>query len=207
MSEEKGLQERVHPERDAAGLNADAGPRELECEVRGDLWEGIHAVVFYAAVACAILASVGVQRLALGIACVVLLAYSIFAIFSSPTFVRFDAGAREVTVDTYRYFLLRRRRFPRDKLKGIAVVEARREPLPPGEKGSRRDLSYFVRVFLELEGGRRLKIFRSGISGSPFENREKAYLIAEGASRALDLPVDHSRRGAGKEGEAAGTGR
>lgn len=202
----KGLEVSNDFAADPTGQDA-AEPRGLECEVRGNLWEGIHAVIFYTAVTCAILASVGVHRLTLGIACVVLLAYSMFAIFSSPTFVRFDAGAREATVDTYRYFLLRSRRFSRENLEGITVVEARREPAPPGEKGTRRDLSYFVRVYLRLANGRRLKIFRSGISGSPYENREKAYLIAEEASRALGLPVEYSRRGTGKGEEGPGAER
>ncbi len=199
MVDEGGLEKKAFSPPGGKELAADQPPPALECEVRGNLWEGIHAAVFYVAVACAVLSSVGVHRLALGIACVVLLAYSIFAIFSSPTFVRVEPDGSGVTVEKYRYFIPRRRWFPREQLRGITVIESPREPSAPGEKGSKRDLSYFVRVYLEAEGGRRFNLFRSGISGSPYENREKAYLITESASRTLNLPVFYGRRGVGEE--------
>jgi len=170
----------------------------MEYEVRGGLWEGVHAVIFYAAVACAVLATAGVMRLAMGVACVALLFYSIFTIFSSPTYVMIDPSAREVTVERYHYFIPSRRRVKRGELERLVVVEAPRPPVGEGEKGSRRDLSYYVRVYLELKGGERLKIFRSGMTGAPSENRGKAFLITQSAASALDLAVAYTRSGGGR---------
>lgn len=167
----------------------------LEYEVRGGLWEGSHAVTFYLGAACAILATMGVARSVTGAACAFLILYGIFTIVSSPTYVIIDPTARELTVERYHYFIPSRRRLERDELEKLEVVEPSRSPAGEGEKGSRRDLSYYVRVYLDLKGGGRLKIFRSGMTGAPFENRRKAFLVTQSAVSALDIPVVYTRRG------------
>lgn len=176
----------------------EAGTGCMEFEVRGDAWEGVHAVLFYVTLAVAILATLGVAPMATGISTAVLLFYTMFAIFSSPTYVVIDAAASECSLERYRYFIPLRRRLSHADLKGLTVIESARPPAEPGEKGSRKDLSYFVRVYLDLQNGRRLKIFRSGITGSPYENREKAFLVARETSAALRIPVSYGRRGAGE---------
>jgi hypothetical protein len=167
----------------------------LEFEVRGGLWEGFHAVLFYGAIVCALLATLGVARVATGAACVFLIFYPIFAIFSSPTYVVIDPSRREVTVERYHYFIPSRRVLKHDELERIEVAEPSRVPSGKGEKDSKRDLSYYVRVYLVTREGRRFKIFRSGMTGAPSENREKAFLVTQSASSNLDLPVVYTGGG------------
>jgi hypothetical protein len=179
--------------------------QSLEYEVRGGLWEGAHAILFYVSLTCAILATVGVAPLAMGAACVLLFSYTIFTFFSSPTFVILDPSTREATVERYHYFIPSRQQLKRDELERIEVVEPSHVPAGEGESGSRRDLSYYVRIYLELKDGRRLKIFRSGMTGAPSENREKAFLVTQSAAAALGIPVVYTRRGdKGGTGEARG---
>lgn len=180
---------------------SEVGP--MEFEIRGGAWEGIHAVIFYVAVALAVLATMGVMRIATGIGFMVLVFYSIFAIFSSPTFVIIDPRAHEVTLERYRYFIPSRHRIGREELESLEVVESPRVPAAVGEKGSRRDLSYYVRIFLKPKGGGKLRIFRSGMTGAPADNRRKAFLIVENIVVALDIPVTYSRRGIDKPSEDA----
>jgi hypothetical protein len=167
----------------------------FEIEIRGGLWEGIHAVLFYLSVALAIMATIGVARLATGIACVAFLFYSIFAIVSSPTYVTIDPSNREVLLERYYYFIPWRRTLKRSDLERISVVESSQPPTAEEEKGSKRDLSYYVKVYLERKEGGRLKLFRSGMTGAPYENREKAFIIVESTASALDLPVIYTIRG------------
>lgn len=174
----------------------DAAQKEagrLEFEVRGGPWEGFHALVFYAAVTFAVLATAGVARLLSGILAVSLLFYSILAIFSSPTYVVILPEERAVIWEDYRFFISFRRRFAREDLGGLEVVESGR--LPSGEVGSafRRDLSYSVHVYLKPVKGRRRMLFRSGMGGNPLENRARAYLVVESMARSLDLPVVYNR--------------
>jgi len=171
----------------------------FDLEIRGGAWEGIHAAIFYLAVVLAVLATIGVARLATGIACVVLLFYSIFAIFSSPTYVTVEPSNREVLVERYFYFIPWRRTLQRSDLERVAVVESSQLPSTREGKRSRRDLSYYVKIYLELKGRRKLKLFRSGMTGAPSDNREKAFLVAESTANALDLPVAYTLRGAKKE--------
>jgi hypothetical protein len=173
----------------------------MEFEIRGGLWEGIHAIIFYVSVTFAVLASMGILSIAFGIGCVVLLFYSMFAIFSSPTFVIIDPASREAILERYHYFIPSRHGMGKNELQGLEVIESQRLPAAEGEKGSRRDLSYFVRVYLISKDGRRLKIFRSGMTGAPVDNRSKAFLIVQGISGALDIPVSYTRRGVEKEEE------
>jgi len=165
-----------------------------EFEIRGGPWEGVHAVIFYGAVTMAVLATLGVLRVIFGIACIVLLFYSMFAIFSSPRFVRIDPGGA-ISLVKYHYFIPKRYEFGRGELEGIEVVESSRLPAEEGENASRRDISYFARVYLRLAGGRRLKVFRSVLTGTPIENRRAAFLIAQALAEAGDLPVTYARRG------------
>jgi hypothetical protein len=167
----------------------------LEYEIRGGLWEGIHAVLFYGSVVCAILATLGIARLAMGIACIFLIFYTIFYIFSSPTYAIIDPTSHEVIVKRYHYFIPSRTLLKRDDLERIKVIESSRIPSGESQESSKRDLSYYVRVYLETKGGQRLKIFRSGMAGAPLENREKAFLVTQSASSALDIPVAYTIAG------------
>ncbi len=178
---------------------AEAGGR-VEFEVRGGLWESAHVVIFYGSVISAVLATVGIWRVPLGISCIVILFYSMFAIFSSPTYVISEPGTQALTLERYYYFIPRRKRLDRDGLEGLEVVESPRVPSAREEKGARRDLSYFVRVYLRRSGGRRLKLFGSGMTGAPAENRAKAFLIAQRLAGDLDIPVYYTRHGADEEG-------
>ena len=171
----------------------------FELEIRGGLWEGIHAVLFYLSVALAIMATFGVARLATGIACVLILFYSIFAIVSSPTYVTIDPSSREVLLERYYYFIPWCRTLQRSDLERISVVESSQPPSAEEEKGSKRDLSYYVKVYLEKKERGRLKLFRSGMTGAPYENREKAFIVSESAASALDLPVAYAIRGKEKD--------
>jgi len=173
-----------------------------EFEVRGGPWEGIHALIFYAAVTCAVLSTAGIARLATGICAVALLFYSIFAIFSSPTYLIIDPGKRILTWESYRYFVPLRREMPRESIAGVEVVEARRAPATGEGSGARRDLSYFVRVYLKLADGKRRRVFRSGTTGSPHDNRTAAFLIVEELARSLALPIFYHT----PDGEEAGGG-
>ena len=184
-----------------------SGAEALEFEVRGGLWEALHVIVFYAAVVSALLAIVthGTLSLLLLIACVVFLFYSMFTIFSSPTYVATVPGARELSLVRYRYFIPFRSRIARDEVLSREVVESPRLPAREG-RASGRDLSYYVRAHLRKANGRRLKLFSAGMTGAPFENRLKAYYIVEGVARALDAPVAYNRRGAAAEEDSGGEG-
>ncbi|MDY6794892.1 MAG: hypothetical protein SWK76_06390 [Actinomycetota bacterium] len=172
-----------------------ASAESMELEVRGGMWEGIHAVLFYLAVTFAILATVGVMRVATGIGCVFTLFYSMFAIFSSPVYVQIDPSHRGVTVERYHYFIPHRRHIEQGDLERVTVIESSRPPNPQGEQTSgKRDLTYSVKVYLEPRQGHRLKIFRSGLSGAPLDAREKAFLVALEVSGALSLPVVYTVR-------------
>jgi len=138
-----------------------------------------------------------VARLATESVCVFLIFYTIFAIVSSPAYAVIDPATREVRVERYHYFLPSRRTLKRDELERIEVVEAPRLPSGEGRESQRRDLSYYVRVYLKAKDGRRFKIFRSNMAGSPSENREKAFLVTQSAASILDLPVLYAT--AGKE--------
>lgn len=176
------------------------GSGKVEFEIRGGAWEGVHAVIFYAALTLAVLATAGIFRVYFGIGAIVLLFYSMLAIFSSPRFV--VIGDDGISLLKYHFFLPSRRALGRDALEGVEVVESPRLPASEGERGSRHDLSYFVRVYLLLSGGRKLKVFRSGMTGAPADNRTAAFLIAEALAEAGDLPVTYKRRGAGGTAEA-----
>ncbi|RJP28300.1 MAG: hypothetical protein C4536_12780 [Actinobacteria bacterium] len=179
---------------------ADAsGSQRMEFEIRGGAWEVTHALLFYVSVTCAVLATLGTMRIVLGICCVVLLFYSMFTIFSSPTYVIVDPAAHELTVEHYHYFIPRRRRLSREKLQGLEVVESPHVPAPEGDRSSKRDLSYYVRVNLIQKNGKRLKLFRSGMTGAPSDNRIKAFLIVKSIESALDIPVSYLRRGGADE--------
>jgi hypothetical protein len=68
-----------------------------------------------------------------------------------------------------------------------------------GEKASKRDLAYFVRVYLRRNDGRRLKLFSSGMTGAPADNRTKAFLIVQRLAGDLDIPVSYTQRGHSEE--------
>lgn len=174
---------------------AASGNERVDFEIRGGPWEGIHVVVFYGALISAVLATLGVFRLFLGISCIVLLFYSMFTMFSSPTFVVSDPAAHELIVERYHYFIPSRRRLGRDELEGLEVIESGRVPGSGGERGARHDLSYFVRVYLKRKDGRSLRLFSSGMTGAPSDNRTRAFLIVQGLARDLDIPVSYTRRG------------
>jgi hypothetical protein len=167
----------------------------MEFEIRGGPWESAHVVIFYGAVISAVLATLGVLRLALGLGCIIILFYSMFTIFSSPVFVISDPAARILTVERYHYFIPSRKRIGREELEGLEVTESARVPAAEGGQGARHDLSYYVRVYLRRSGGRRLKLFSSGMTGAPSDNRTKAFLIVQGLARDLDIPVSYTRRG------------
>lgn len=173
----------------------------MEYEVREGAWEIIHVIVFYVSAALAILATAGVARVPTGISCIVLLIYSMFAIVSSPTYVIIDPVSRGVMVERYHYYLPSRHQIPADELESILVMESARPPAEGDDKSSKRDLSYFVRIYLGLKDGGRLKLFRSRMTGAPLENRNKAFLIAEGAAKALDIPVIYASRGKQRDAE------
>lgn len=103
---------------------------------------------------------------------------------------------------TYRYFLRRDSVFPASDFDHVLVEESPRPP-SPGGKGGRGDISYYARVFLERKDGKRLRVYRTGFSGSPLRNREGAFLVAEAASRALHLPVRYVG-GRSREGKKEG---
>ncbi len=187
---------------------ASSGVEPLEFEVRGGLWEALHVLVFYASVASAVLAIVthGTASLLLLIACVVFLFYSMFAIFSSPTYVATDPGAHELVVERYHFFIPRRSRIGREQAELLEVMESARVPTGEGRVAG-RDTSYYVRVHLRKTSGRRLRLFSAGMTGAPYDNRLKAYFIVHDVARALDVPVAYSRRGvaaAGRDGKESG---
>lgn len=176
---------------------------DMEFEVKGGPWERIHVVIFYLAAVMAILATFGVVRLAMGIACILLVFYCIFSIATSPTYVIIGPMSREVVVERYYYLIPRRRRLKRGEFERLSVVESSRPPSSGGDKSSRRDLSYYVHVDLESKGEGKLRLFRSGMAGAPLENREKAFLIAQSTASALALPVVYTIRcGRGRSKEA-----
>ncbi len=184
-------------ERDRRERNVDLAQedaRSMEFEVRGGPWEIIHALVFYAAVTFAVLATAGVARLFSGICAVVLLFYSILAIFSSPTYVVILPEEKALIWEDYRFFVPLRRRFARENLEMLEVLESGRLPSEEGISGSGRDLSYSVHVYLKPVRGRKRKLFRSGMTGHPLENRAKAYLVVESLAHSLNLPVFYAHK-------------
>lgn len=166
----------------------------LEFEVRGGPWEGFHALVFYAAVACAVLSTVGVARMATGICAVVLLFYSILAVFSSPTYLVILPEERAVIWERYRFFFPFRRKHSREEFLEIVVEESGADSVEGEGRPSRRSLSYSARVFLRRREGGKHRVYRSEMSGSPAENRTRAFLVAEALSAHLDLPISFSSR-------------
>jgi hypothetical protein len=180
-----------------------SSPQRMEFEIRGGLWESIHVVIFYGAVISAVLATLGIVRLVLGVSCIVILFYSMFTIFSSPTYAISDAVTCQLTLERYHYFIPSRKTIGRDELEGLEVIESPRVPDMEGERASKHDLAYFVRVYLKRKDGRRLKLFSSGMTGAPVDNRNKAFIIVQRLSGDLDIPVLYTRRGHGEE-RAAG---
>jgi hypothetical protein len=166
--------------------------QRMEWEVRGGIWENLHVFVFYTAVTLAILATAGVARYVNGILCVVFLFYSIFTLYSSATYAAVLPLSQELEIDRYFYLIPSKKRIGSDKLQAVLVKESSRSPGDSEEKASKRDLSYYVRVYVLLKDGRRIKIFRSGMTGAPLDNRKKAYLITESTARILGLPVQYA---------------
>lgn len=177
-----------------------AGPgreeKVLEWEIRGGPWETFHALVFYAAVACAVLATAGVARLATGICAVALLFYSLLAVFSSPTYLIVFPKEKAVVWERYRFFLPIRRKHLREELEEIVVVESGGGSVEEDGKYSGGSLAYSARIYLRWRRGRKRRVFRSEMSGSPLENRTRAFLVAEALAVHLGLPVSYS----GKDG-------
>jgi len=178
---------------------ATSSSERMEFEIRGGLWESIHVVIFYGAVISAVLATVGVMRAVLGISCIVILFYSMFTIFSSPTYAISDAATRQLTLERYHYFIPSRKTIGREELEGLEVIESPRVPDTKGERGSKHDLSYFVRIYLKRKNGRRLKLYSSGMTGAPADNRTKAFLLVQRLAGDLDIPVYYTRRGLSEE--------
>lgn len=166
----------------------------LEFEVRGGPWEGFHALVFYAAVACAVLSTAGIARMATGICAVVLLFYSILAVFSSPTYLVILPEEKAVMWERYRFFFPFRRKHSRDELEEIVVDESGVASAEGEGRPSGRRLSYSARVYLRHREGRKHRVYRSEMSGSLAENRTRAFLVAEALSAHLDLPISYSSR-------------
>jgi len=174
--------------------------QRMEWEVRGGFWQYLHVFIFYLSVSLAIMATAGVVRLASAIACVVLFVYSMFTMCSSATYVIIDPVLKELTIEKFYYLLPIRRRVATDTMQALLVEES----APPAEdegENSKRDLSYYVRVYLIIKDGRRLKLFGSGMTGSPQENRKKAYLITRSIAAAWNLPVNYSVRRSQPEAE------
>jgi hypothetical protein len=178
---------------------AAGGSERFEFEIRGGLWESIHVVIFYGSVISAVLATAGVMRLELGISCIVILFYSMFTIFSSPTYAISDTAARQLVLERYHYFIPHREFIDRGELEGLEVVESQRVPDEDAERASRHDLAYFVRVYLVRGDGRRLKLYGSGMTGAPADNRARAFLIVQRLAGDLDIPVFYKRRGQSNE--------
>jgi hypothetical protein len=178
--------------------------QRMEWEIRGGVWENLHVFTFYASVTLAILATAGVARLTTGIVSMVLLVYSIFTVYSSATFAIIDPDAKELKIEKYFYLLPLKRVLPADKIDSLLVKESARPPADSEEKVSKRDLSYFVRVYALLKNGKRVKLFRSGATGAPLENRKKAYLLTESAVVALGVPVEYSAGRGGAEAKDMG---
>ncbi len=175
------------------------GSERMEFEIRGGLWESIHVVIFYGAVASAVLATLGVMRLVLGVSCIAILFYSMFTIFSSPTYAISDAATRQLTLERYHYLIPSRKTIEREEIEGLEVIESPRVPAVQGERSSKHDLAYFVRVYLKYKDGRRLKLYSSGMTGAPADNRTKAFLIVQRLAGDLDIPVLYTRRGHSEE--------
>jgi hypothetical protein len=166
--------------------------QRMEWEVRGGVWENLHVLTFYTAVTLAIIATAGVARFVTGILSIILLVYSIFTMYSSATFAIIDPDSKELRIEKYYYLLPLKRVLPADKIDSLLVKESARPPADSEEKASKRDLSYYVRIYALLKDGKRVKLFRPGMTGAPLENRGKAYLVTTSIAVALDIPVQYS---------------
>ncbi len=159
-------------------------------EVRGGGWEIFHVAVFYSAVINAVLATAGVLRLYTGIASAILLFYSMLAIFSSPTFAALEPG-KSLMIERYRFFLPVRRSIPSERLSRIVVEETIVSPLFSGKRSQQL---YLARIWLEEKGGKRHRVFRTHLNGTPQKNREEVFLVLELLVEGLGLSVLHLRK-------------
>jgi hypothetical protein len=184
------------------------GDRRMEWEVRGGVWENLHVFIFYTAVTFAVLATAGVARFVTGILCIPFLIYSIFTMYSSATYAIIDPESKELRIEKYYYLLPVKRTIGSEDITSLVVKESARPPADSEEQASKRDLSYYVRVYALLKNGKRVKLFRSGVTGAPLDNRKKAYLIATTIAATMNLPVEYSTardRSAAKEMHLAGS--
>ncbi|OFW56881.1 MAG: hypothetical protein A2V52_06760 [Actinobacteria bacterium RBG_19FT_COMBO_54_7] len=183
---------------EAVGLHE----QRTEWEIRGGFWEYLHVFIFYVAAALAVLATAGVARLTNGIACLILLVYSMFTVYSSATYVIIDPVSKELLIEKNRYLLPKKHRINMADVKTLLVEESGRPPAEAEGEISKRDLSYSIRIWLILKDGRRLKLFKPGMTGSPQENRKKAYLITSSTAAIWNLPVDYSVKRKGLEADS-----
>lgn len=155
-----------------------------------------HVAVFYSAVINAVLATVGVLRPYTGLASAFLLFYSILAIFSSPTYAVLEAG-NKLVIERYRFFLPTKVTISAEQLSRIVVEETEVAPLLSGKHSQRL---YMARVWLEEKGGKRHRVFRTHLNGTPERNREEVFLTVERLVKNLGLPVLHEREQRGFKG-------
>lgn len=164
---------------------AEAGT--LEYEIRGGAWEKAFVVLFYAAVAMAILGTFGVASLVLAPAGVVLALLCIFAIASSPTYLLIEGCA--LLLERTRFYLGFTRTIPAAGVRGVRVTESRRSRAWGDGEAPDRDVSYFIRVDILTDRGK-IRAYRSPLNKPPGENRGQAMELAERLSNITGKPIE-----------------
>ncbi len=160
----------------------------IEHEISGGAWDASLFIAFYAGVLLVLLTSLGVVPFWGVIVGLSLVFFSIFAIFSSPTYLRIEDG--ELFLDRTRLFINFTKSLSREEMEKIVVEESHRASQWEEDKVPERDISYFVNVYIKTKRGR-IKAFQSSLSKHPRENRELASSISSELSSITGLQVDH----------------
>ncbi len=160
----------------------------IEHEISGGAWDTTLFLAFYTGVLLVLLATLQVISFWGVIAGLSLVFFSIFAIFSSPTYLRIEEG--NFFLDRIRLFIHFTRQLSREEMERIVVEESRRASQWDDDKVPERDISYFINVYIYFKRGR-VKAFQSSLSRHPRENRELAHSIASELSSITGLQVEH----------------
>jgi hypothetical protein len=175
----------------------ESAPAELRFAIRSDAWERTFVVVFYLAVLLIIFSSIsyfnlGLLGAAIGIGFVPV---SMFCIFSSPTTVWVEPAGPELVWERRRLYLpITRRIAPADMSRVVVTEPSARKSSQIERDDPKVDITYFSFVEIELQSGKRLRIFGSGTNLPPREKKRRAAALAERISEIFNVPVESRYR-------------
>ncbi len=178
-------------------MPADTTAQELRFVIRSDLWERSFVVLFYAAFLLVILASIPALGLGLtgAIIGIGLVPVSMFGIFSSPTEAVVTPDGTAILWERYRLFMRLSKRVEPAAMKRLRIIEPSAVSSEKVERDNPKvDITYYVFLQLELASGKKLRLFGSGLTMTPLEQKRTAYELGTRLQQLFEIPLENIYR-------------